>query len=99
MGYGLMDAGRNTLAAGEAGFSAASKIEQQREAANRGIAAARQNAKMSTMGSLAGAGLQYGLSTAGSAALGSSGMGALMGAGPYGALIGAGLGLLLGELF
>tara|TARA_B100000780_G_C21098203_1_gene443028 strand:- start:1258 stop:1614 length:357 start_codon:yes stop_codon:yes gene_type:complete len=84
MSYGLMGVGRNTANEANAGFSSAAQLENNREMGNRQLASARDAQKKQTMGSLAGAGLQYGLTNAGGLAVANTvgaATGGLLGAG------------------
>mgnify|MGYP001026026393 FL=1 len=69
MSYGLMGVGRNTAGEAMAGFNSSAQLENNRELGNRQLATARDGQKKQTMGALAGAGLQYGLTNAGGAAI------------------------------
>ena len=113
MSYGLIGTGRSLAGSAEAGMSQSAGLEHSRNMMQRQLEQAASAQKKATVGSLAGAGAQYGLTEAGGAviagALGPGGMvgaaglpgltGAASMAGPWGALIGAGIGLLIGELF
>ena len=81
MGYSLLDAATATRQQAMAGMETSSKLEQQREAENKQLKAAKQQQTMSNIGTGAAVGMMAG------AQAGSVG-------GPWGAAIGAGVGLI-----
>lgn len=81
MGYSLLDAATATRQQAMAGMDDAAKLENQREAANKQLSAAKKQQTMSNIGTGAAVGAMAGAE-----------MGA--GAGPWGAAIGAGVGLI-----
>ena len=81
MGYSLLDAATSTRKQAMAGMDDAAKLENQREAANKQLSAAKKQQTMSNIGTGAAVGAMAGAE-----------MGA--GAGPLGAAIGAGVGLI-----
>ena len=81
MGYSLLDAATSTRKQAMAGMDDAAKLENQREAANKQLSAAKKQQTMSNIGTGAAVGMMAGAE-----------MGA--GAGPLGAAIGAGVGLI-----
>lgn len=82
MGYSLLDAATATRQQAMAGMETSSKLEQQREAENKQLKAAKQQ---QTMGAV-GTGAAVGGMIAGAEAGGVTG--------PWGAAIGAGVGLV-----
>lgn len=81
MGYSLLDAATSTRKQAMAGMDDAAKLENQREAANKQLSAAKKQQTMSNIGTGAAVGAMAG------AQAGSVG-------GPLGAAIGAGVGLI-----
>lgn len=81
MGYSLLDATTATRQQAMAGMETSSKLEQQREAENKQLKAAKQQQTMGAVGTGAAVGMMAG------AKAGSVG-------GPWGAAIGAGVGLI-----
>jgi hypothetical protein len=81
MGYGILDIGGQTRQQAMAGMDDAAKLENQREAANKQLSAAKKQQTMSNIGTGAAVGMMAG------AKAGSVG-------GPWGAAIGAGVGLI-----
>ena len=81
MGYSLLDAATATRQQAMAGMDDAAKLENQREAANKQLSAAKKQQTMSNIGTGAAVGMMAGAE-----------MGA--GAGPWGAAIGAAVGLV-----
>ena len=81
MGYGILDIGGQTRKQAMAGMDDAAKLENQREAANKQLSAAKKQQTMSNIGTGAAVGMMAG------AKAGSVG-------GPLGAAIGAGVGLI-----
>lgn len=81
MGYSLLDAATSTRKQAMAGMDDAAKLENQREAANKQLSAAKKQQTMSNIGTGAAVGAMAG------AQAGSVG-------GPWGAAIGAGVGLV-----
>lgn len=81
MGYSLLDAATSTRKQAMAGMDDAAKLENQREAANKQLSAAKKQQTMSNIGTGAAVGAMAG------AQAGSVG-------GPWGAAIGAGVGLI-----
>lgn len=81
MGYSLLDAATSTRKQAMAGMDDAAKLENQREAANKQLSAAKKQQTMSNIGTGAAVGMMAG------AQAGSVG-------GPWGAAIGAGVGLV-----
>ena len=81
MGYSLLDAATSTRKQAMAGMDDAAKLENQREAANKQLSAAKKQQTMSNIGTGAAVGMMAG------AQAGSVG-------GPLGAAIGAGVGLV-----
>ena len=81
MGYSLLDAATATRQQAMAGMDDAAKLENQREAANKQLSAAKKQQTMSNIGTGAAVGMMAG------AQAGSVG-------GPWGAAIGAGVGLV-----
>lgn len=81
MGYSLLDAATSTRKQAMAGMDDAAKLENQREAANKQLSAAKKQQTMSNIGTGAAVGMMAG------AQAGSVG-------GPWGAAIGAGVGLI-----
>ena len=81
MGYSLLDAATSTRKQAMAGMDDAAKLENQREAANKQLSAAKKQQTMSNIGTGAAVGMMAG------AQAGSVG-------GPLGAAIGAGVGLI-----
>ena len=81
MGYSLLDAATSTRKQAMAGMDDAAKLENQREAANKQLSAAKKQQTMSNIGTGAAVGMMAG------AKAGSVG-------GPLGAAIGAGVGLV-----
>ena len=81
MGYSLLDAATSTRQQAMAGMETSSKLEQQREAENKQLKAAKKQMTMQNVGTGAAVGAMAGAK-----------MGA--GAGPWGAAIGAGIGLV-----
>ena len=82
MGYSLLDAATSTRKQAMAGMDDAAKLENQREAANKQLSAAKKQQTMSNIGT----GAAVGGMTAGAEAGGVTG--------PWGAAIGAGIGLI-----
>ena len=89
MGHSLLDAATSTRKQAMAGMDDAAKLENQREAANKQLSAAKKQQTMSNIGTGAAVGAMAG-AQAGSMA------GAQAGSvvGPLGAAIGAGVGLI-----
>ena len=81
MGYSLLDAATSTRKQAMAGMDDAAKLENQREAANKQLSAAKKQQTMSNIGTGAAVGMMAG------AKAGSVG-------GPWGAAIGAGIGYI-----
>lgn len=81
MGYSLLDAATSTRKQAMAGMDDAAKLENQREAANKQLSAAKKQQTMSNIGTGAAVGAMAG-AQAGSVY------------GPWGAAIGAGVGLV-----
>ena len=81
MGYSLLDAATSTRKQAMAGMDDAAKLENQREAANKQLSAAKKQQTMSNIGTGAAVGMMAG------AQAGSVG-------GPWGAAIGAGIGYI-----
>ena len=81
MGYSLLDAATSTRQQAMAGMETSSKLEQQREAENKQLKAAKKQMTMKNVGTGAAVGMMAG------AQAGSVG-------GPWGAAIGAGVGLV-----
>ena len=81
MGYSLLDAATSTRKQAMAGMDEAAKLEDNREAANKQLAAAKKQQTMTNVGTGAAVGALAG------AQAGSVG-------GPWGAAIGAGVGLV-----
>ena len=81
MGYSLLDAATSTRKQAMAGMDDAAKLENQREAANKQLSAAKKQQIMSNIGTGAAVGAMAG-AQAGSVD------------GPLGAAIGAGVGLI-----
>ena len=81
MGYSLLDAATSTRQQAMAGMDDAAKLENQREAENKQLAAAKKQQTMTNVGTGAAVGAMAG------AQAGSVG-------GPWGAAIGAGVGLI-----
>lgn len=81
MGYSLLDAATSTRQQAMAGMETSSKLEQQREAENKQLKAAKKQMTMQNVGTGAAVGMMTG------AEAGSVG-------GPLGAAIGAGVGLI-----
>lgn len=81
MGYSLLDAATATRQQAMAGMETSSKLEQQREAENKQLKAAKKQQTMGAVGTGAAVGMMAG------AQAGSVG-------GPWGAAIGAGVGLI-----
>ena len=81
MGYSLLDAATSTRKQAMAGMDDAAKLENQREAANKQLSAAKKQQTMSNIGTGAAVGAMAG-AQAGSVV------------GPWGAAIGAGVGLV-----
>lgn len=81
MGYSLLDAATSTRKQAMAGMDDAAKLENQREAANKQLSAAKKKQTMSNIGTGAAVGMMAG-AQAGSVV------------GPWGAAIGAGVGLV-----
>ena len=81
MGYSLLDAATSTRKQAMAGMDESSKLEQQREAENKQLKAAKKQQTMTNVGTGAAVGAMAG------AQAGSVG-------GPWGAAIGAGVGLI-----
>ena len=81
MGYGILDIGGQTRKQAMAGMDEAAKLENQREAANKQLSAAKKQQTMGAVGTGAAVGALAG------AQAGSVG-------GPWGAAIGAGIGYI-----
>lgn len=81
MGYSLLDAATSTRKQAMAGMDDAAKLENQREADNKQLSAAKKKQTMSNIGTGAAVGMMAG------AQAGSVG-------GPWGAAIGAAVGLI-----
>lgn len=60
MGYSLLDAATSTRQQAMAGMETSSKLEQQREAENKQLKAAKQQQTMSAVGTGAGIGMMVG---------------------------------------